>query len=359
MIARFFNWWIGELLGLLPRRAARALGLGRDRLIVVVRAERAVLALESAAGRRELGAVPLAHGEGEVSARAVEQAVDGVDLERCDVLVLLAEDRALRRNVMLPAGHGDVRRALEREIERYTPFRAEQVYFLYAIDPQPGGDGAASVELAVAPRRFLDPMVDRLVSLGAERRAARVGIVGIDAVLPAGTGREAEDMPEQPAGLPRGMGAALIAVAALALTALSAPTLQLFLARQDMAGRAALAEKDAEQVRRLLGEIERQSAGLEAILTARAEAPSVVRVLDRLSALLPDDTFLDQFNVAGREIEIEGTTRAGAALVRTLESERSFEKVTYVAPVTRDPVTGAERFHFSIQYAGRKPLPVK
>ena len=32
-----------------------------------------------------------------------------------------------------------------------------------------------------------------------------------------------------------------------------------------------------------------------------------------------------------------------------------FEKVSYVAPVTRDPVTGAERFHFSIQYAGGGP----
>jgi general secretion pathway protein L len=78
-------------------------------------------------------------------------------------------------------------------------------------------------------------------------------------------------------------------------------------------------------------------------------------VLDRITALLPDDTYLDQFNVVGREIEIEGTTRASATLVRALESTPMFEKVNYIAPVTRDPVTGAERFHFSIQFAGGAP----
>ena len=90
-------------------------------------------------------------------------------------------------------------------------------------------------------------------------------------------------------------------------------------------------------------------------MRAKAESPSVVRVLERLTALLPDDTYLDQFNVVGREIEIEGTTRASATLVRALESTPMFEKVNYVAPVTRDPVTGAERFHFSIQFAGAGP----
>ncbi len=357
MIGRFFNWWLGELLGLLPGRASRALGLGRDRVSVVVGADRAALALDTAAGRRALGTVALGDG---FTSEAVERALGGLDLENCDVAVLLAADRALRRNVNLPSqvgplGQADLRRQLEREIERFTPFRAEQVYFLYAADPRPGDGRGVSVELAVAPRKFIDPVVDRLVALGAERRAIRVGIVGIEAVLPVGGGgRAPEEIAAEPAAMPRGIGLALIAVLFLGFTALAAPVVQLWIARADLAGRAAVAEKEAEQLRRLATDAERQSAGFATIVAAKAEAPSVVRVLDRLTQLLPDDTFLDQFNVSGREIEIEGTTRASAAVVRALESTPLFQKVTYLAPVTRDPVTGAERFHFSLQYAPPK-----
>jgi general secretion pathway protein L len=356
MIGRFFTWWIGELMGLLPGRAARALGLGRDRLSVAVAAERASFALDTAAGRRALGAVALGDA---FTSEAVERALGGVDLERCDVLVQLAADRALRRSVVMPApagpsGAADLRRALEREIERFTPFRAQEVYFLYALDAQPGDGRNVSVELAVAPRKFIDPVVDRLVALGAERRAARVGIVGIEAVLPAGGGRETEEIAPRHAAVPRGVALALACVLLFGFTALAAPAVKLWIARADLAGQAAAAEKEAARLRRVAGDAERRSAGFAAIVAAKAEAPSVVRVLDRLTKLLPDDTFLDQFNVSGREIEIEGTTRASAALVRALESAAQFEKVVYVAPVTRDPLTGAERFHFSIQYAPRK-----
>ncbi|MGQ0676964.1 MAG: PilN domain-containing protein [Rhodospirillales bacterium] len=356
MIGRFFGWWIGELLGLLPGRAARALGLGRDRLNVVVAADRAPFALDTAAGRRALGTVALG---GELSPAAVERALDGVDLERCDVVVQLAADRALRRSVTLPApsgvmGQADLRRALEREIERFTPFRAEQVYFLYALDPQPGDGRSVAVELAVAPRKFIDPVVDCLVALGAERRATHVGIVGIAAVLPAGGARETGELPPTQAAIPRGVASALAAMLLFGFTALAAPAVKLYLERQDLAARAAVAEKEAEQIRRMAGEAQRQTAGFAAIIAAKAEAPSIVRVLDRLTALLPDDTYLNQFNVSGHEIEIEGVTRASAALVRALESAPMFEKVAYVAPVTRDPVTGTERFHFSIQYAPQK-----
>jgi general secretion pathway protein L len=349
MIGRFFSWWLGELVAMLPRRAARALGLGRDRLVAVVSADEARFALDTAAGRRALGAAP-AQG----AASDYEAALGGVELERCDVVVLLAADRALRRVVEIPAGPGDLRRALEREIERFTPFRAEQVYFLYAAEPAARDGRMASVELAVAPRRFVDPVVDRLVALGAERRASWVGIAGIEAVLPAGGGREAEEIAARPAALPRGLGLALGAVLVFGFAALAAPAAKLYLVRQDLAARAQAAERDAAQVRRLAGEAERRTAGVEAVFAAKAQAPSIVRVLDRLTQLLPDDTFLDQFNVTGREIEIEGTTRASAALVRALESTPMFEKVVYVAPVTRDPATGAERFHFSLQYAPQR-----
>ncbi len=358
---RFLGWWLGELLGLVPRRWARTIGLGRDRLRVVVAGSLATIALEGAAGERELGtATVISAGAGaapppaDIVARTVDEVLVDIDAEACDALVLLAADRALRRELTIArVPEADLRRAVEREIERYTPFRADQVYLFFAVDRQKSDDRTTALAIAVAPRRFVDPVIERLVVAGVPRAAVKVGIAGIDVAL----GTDGRPAPPAAEGngllrLPRPIAVALIAVAILGTTAAVAPILRLAILRAPLADRAAATQAEAEEVRRLLGQVEKMSEGLGAIVTAKAASPSVVRVLDRITALLPDDTYLDQFNVVGREIEIEGTTRASSALVRALESTPMFEKVNYIAPVTRDPVTGAERFHFSIQFAG-------
>jgi general secretion pathway protein L len=357
--AAFLGWWLGELLALLPRGWLRALGFGRDRLRVVVSGTQAAFVLEGAGAERELGMVVMGgQGDGDRAVRTIDDALREIDPSACDALVLLAADRALRRELTIPrVPDADLRRAVSREIERYTPFRAEQVYLFFAVDRLKSDDRNMAVAIALAPRRFVDPVVDGLVAAGVARPAIHVGIAGVGAALdtqgnPVAAGGGGETL-----AFPRPLGWALAAVAVLALAAIAAPTVRLALARAPLAERAAATQAQAEEVRRLLAQVEKLSQGLDVIVKAKAEAPSIVRVLDRITALLPDDTYLDQFNVVGREIEIEGTTRASAALVRLLESSPMFEKVSYVAPVTRDPVTGAERFHFSIQYSGRKAAP--
>lgn len=356
--AGFLGWWLGELLSLLPRRWARALGLGRDRLKVVVSAVQAAFTVEGAGAERELGVVAMGgQAEGDRAVRTIDDVLREVDPASLEAVVLLAADRALKRELTIPrVPEADLRRAVMREVERYTPFRAEQVYLYLALDEQKSDERSMHVAIAVAPRRFVDPVVDGLVAAGADRARIRVGIEGVASMLDT-AGSPAPAAPAEAFAVPRPIGWALAAVAVLAVAALVAPTVRLALARAPLAERAAQTRAQAEEVRRLLGQVEKMSQGLDVIVKAKAEAPSVVRVLDRITALLPDDTYLDQFNVVGREIEIEGTTRASAALVRALESTPMFEKVSYVAPVTRDPVTGAERFHFSIQYAGGKPRP--
>lgn len=377
-LSRFFSWWIAELVGLLPPRLKRAVGLGRDRLRVTVSGDQAAFLLEDAAGAKELGSISLAASpaggkpatqpptgppladppliapplEG-VALRSIDDVLGDIDPGRCEILVLLAADRALRRELTLPrVPDADQRRAIEREIERYTPFRADQVYLFYTVDAKRSDDRTLAVEIAVAPRRFVDSVVDRLVAAGALRGAISVGILGTDTVLPADAGAADAPAPVPSFSLPRPTALALIAIGVLSVTALVSPVLRLYIARAPLAERAAATRANAEEVRRLLGEVEKLGQGLDTIVRAKLEAPSVVRVLDRLTALLPDDTYLDQFNIVGREIEIEGTTRASAQLVRALESAPMFAKVSYVSPVTRDPVSGAERFHFAIQYSG-------
>src|SRR5262245_5599867 len=134
-LKRFFSWWSAELLGMLPPRLMRALGLGRDRLRVTVSGDQAALALEDAAGPKELGSIslsaplvakakpdeaasiappPLEPSLEGVALRPIEDVLGDLDLERCEVLVLVSGDKALKRELTLPrVPDADQRRAIE------------------------------------------------------------------------------------------------------------------------------------------------------------------------------------------------------------------------------------------------------
>ena len=77
------------------------------------------------------------------------------------------------------------------------------------------------------------------------------------------------------------------------------------------------------------------------------------RLLEELSRILPDDTFLGQFNVVDGLVEIEGSTASAAALVPRLEASAMFAAVRFRAPVAAEAVSRRERFHFALELAQR------
>ncbi len=82
---------------------------------------------------------------------------------------------------------------------------------------------------------------------------------------------------------------------------------------------------------------------------AKAAAPSPLRILDGLSTLLPDDTWLAQLGVVGEQVTLEGRTASSAPLVGLIEASAIFGEVTYLSPVTRDSGGSFERFNFSVK----------
>lgn len=90
-------------------------------------------------------------------------------------------------------------------------------------------------------------------------------------------------------------------------------------------------------------------ASAASVMGAKAGAPSVVATLDALTRALPDDTWLAQFNMSGGEVEIQGAS--ASALVRAIEEMPEFVTVRFRTPITREPLTGLERFQFTLDLA--------
>jgi general secretion pathway protein L len=75
------------------------------------------------------------------------------------------------------------------------------------------------------------------------------------------------------------------------------------------------------------------------------ETPASVIVLDELTQVLPDNTYVTELHLAGNKLQIVGITRDAPSLIPLIEQSQHFTRATFYAPTTRSPSDSGERFH--------------
>src|SRR5262249_22171397 len=77
----------------------------------------------------------------------------------------------------------------------------------------------------------------------------------------------------------------------------------------------------------------------------KQSTPSNVIVLEALSQILPDHTFVSELRIEVDKLQIVGVTRDAAALIGLIEQSPHFTRARFYAPTTRTPGETGERFH--------------
>ena len=113
---------------------------------------------------------------------------------------------------------------------------------------------------------------------------------------------------------------------------------------------AILSSQQDELARQISGI--RSGAGRGSIATAQRalelrkhEAPSSVLVLETLSKILPDQTYVTEFRLEGNKLRLTGITRDAPSLIGLIERSGRFTRASFFAPTTRSPSDTGERFH--------------
>jgi general secretion pathway protein L len=84
---------------------------------------------------------------------------------------------------------------------------------------------------------------------------------------------------------------------------------------------------------------------LRALERRKYESPTTVVVLEALSQLLPDHTYVIELRVEGDKLRLTGITRDAPNLIRLIEQNSLFSRATFFAPTTRSPSDPGERFN--------------
>jgi general secretion pathway protein L len=344
IIRDFIAWWVQQLMELLPERLRRAEPSLADALLVAPAGP-----LDADPPTVEL----LVRKRGQLSrlGRFTLDAQGAVAIERAAALtggplpirLRLPPGLLLEKHLALPlAAERELARVIAFEMDRETPFSADEVYWDSLVEQRDRAGGRLKLLLSLVPRAPLLPLLGALQDAGLTP-------VALDAPLPNGSWRPiALAVGERPRGLAaaRAVPAAAVACAALAVLAAIVPFIRQSIELGQAEHRIAALQPAVDEVEALRKRIEGSGAGADVLATERARVGDVLKVLAATTQILPDDTHLTDFTMRQRKLSLVGQSAAAAKLIGGLSQDPTFQNPTFAAPVTR--MEGAKVDVFSI-----------
>ena len=353
-LSSFWRWWSAELRQLVPARYS-----GATR-VPAVTLEGGDLVLADARGAAP-SRVAMDTLDPAAQRTALRQILQTAGENRGRVRLRLARDEALVRRVWLPAAtEENLAQVIGFEMDRFTPFRADDVYFDHRVVARDPTAAQVQVEIAVARREAVEAKVERLRAWGASVQGVNVADDSSAAAVPLDL-LPHEQRGQREAGRDRWLVPVLASVVvALLATALLLPVYQKREAVVALLPQVAQARQQAEAADVIRAALERQVADYNFLMTRKQGTWPALAFIEDVSKLLPDTTWVQQLDVKtigkNREIQVTGETASSSKLIEIFEQSTVMQNAAPKGAMTRGSTPNSERF--MIVAEGRpRPLP--
>lgn len=262
--------------------------------------------------------------------------------------LVLQPSRFMFRPLELPRRAGEFLAGIVRaQIDRLTPWSADDAAFGWSSPAEIGNDRVV-ITVAATARASIVPLVQALAGLGADSIAVSTRAPGEHAAADSITVYERKD--RAAAELQR-LRRVLVGVLLTAIIAAGAA-----FAADVMIGGSLQAQQD-EVVHKIAVAQAATRASIDgsrnSILTGlerrKQQTPSSVIVLEALSRIFPDDTYVTELRIVGGKMQVVGITRDAPALIRLIAQSSYFTQASFFAPTTRSPSQPGENFHIEAQ----------
>lgn len=346
-IKGFFHWWGKELAFLVPGKLRQAV---RDRNgCLLFMADEQGFQVKFIADDEQQ---PKAQKRLDfVDAFAFQQLLsENPAFEKAEQVLLLNQQQALHKIIYLPAAaQENLQQVVSFELDRYTPFKPDQVYFSLVVLGKTEL-GQLEVLLILTPKSVLDSQLDILHSWQAHPHRVVSSQASDDypqsqasySLLPARYRKKVSKLEQSTHWL------LTLAIALLSIAVLVLPVWQESQSVELLKDSIKSLEKQTRVVETQQQEIDALHAETQKLIDLKQKAPALLPVLDELTKLLQDDTWLTHLQYSEQHMQIQGQSPAASALIGVLEASQYFTNVSFVSPLTQDKTTGRERFQISM-----------
>jgi general secretion pathway protein L len=278
---------------------------------------------------------------GRVDAAVAESLGQRVRGARVELVLLPA--RFMFRPLELPRRALDFLEGIVRaQIDRLTPWSVADAVFGWHSSIDAAND-RIEITIAATARALIAPFISAIAALGADT-------VAVSAALPQPEPDSAAiKICEQKAG--QAVDLARLRRILIGLLAGGGALAALSIAANTFIGGAIEGQRD-DLTRRIAARRAAFEPGHGGTSEAardlerhKHETPSSVIVIEALSKVLPDDTYLTELRILGDKMQIVGVTRDAPALIRLIEQTSHFSRATFFAPTTKSASEQSEHFH--------------
>lgn len=340
-VGGFFRWWFGELRDTIPP-FLRGGGRGRRRAFWIEIGDRSArFGREGRRKTKDLGEVALDPGDPAAQYRDIRRHMRRRRIRPRDIDLQLSRDQALRQVVVLPAAaRENLREVLSFEMDRHTPFKADEVVFDYRLLRIDQQRKQMDVDLAVAKRDTLAQVLATARSWKLNPKRVGVEGGGLDLLRSA--------RHEVGGSRGRALTAVLGVVTAGLFVAAALAPLQTQRELLDEAQEALrLARSEAVEADDLRRQASKSLQRSEFLIGRKTSTISVSELLNEVTRLLPDDTWVVQFSRRDDQLTLSGFSAKASALIGLLEQSDLLADVRFRSPVNLDPRLQLERFNLS------------
>jgi general secretion pathway protein L len=239
------------------------------------------------------------------------------------------------------------------ELDRHTPFKLEQVYFTHEVVGRDALGQRLTVAVTIAPKSLVDKHIAIATKLGLP--PDRVDVAGEGGATPSSDLIGRSEM-----GQIRGTGSRMtralaVLMIVMSVVAVAIPVMRAQQHAQTLAREFAALKRTSEAIAALHKQVEQLREEESFLVQRKRNSRSVSQLLFETTHVLPDDTWLNELQVNGADIQIVGYSMSASRLIGLLERSQTFRNTTFRSPVTRDAKTDRERFHIAarVEQEGR------
>jgi general secretion pathway protein L len=280
-----------------------------------------------------------------------------------DVRLVLPQGVVLQKLIQYPAVvEENLDEVVATDLDRQTPFKATDLFHTQRVLRRfDGSDGVSriEVELTVVPKRVVEPAIAQVRQAGSSVMA--IGVAGMD--------RAVDLLPRNmlpPRRLTSVQRLNVALASALVLLIVGAIAIPIWQRRAEVLRLTPIVEKarnEAEATRRIDTELQRLASEHQLVTTRKYQAPAVIDIIEELSRLSPDTTWLQSLEMKAptsasksrqtRELLLVGEAASASKMIELLEQSPLLQNTTQRAQTTRGAQPNTERFQIASELRPR------